>query len=358
MANSTTRNPTLVHRSITRDVVALYKHAFFFHQHALTAFAVLDYSLARFLRIVLAVCADSFSISYGTTWTLPMNGRIVLVLLSIALTSGCSLWKEEKKPKKTSFPAPVRAPDSVTIDVTFVHVPPDTEYLAEELWRDVDEQHLPTELRRRLEANGFRCGMIGSQYPEALEELIAHTENKDQIDTELGAPRVGKAIGQKRIQCRSGKLSKLITSETFPQLAVMTNDDGELRGRSCTNAHCEFSMRSFTLGDGRVRLELTPEIHHGVPKQSIVGGENAFRFDVTQERMSLDQLHIETTLSRGQTLLLTATPEANGVGGQFFRSGKSTRNHAKLLLIRLAQTQMNNLFVSDDIAAPIATPTE
>jgi hypothetical protein len=289
-----------------------------------------------------------------------MNGRVVVIgLLCIALTSGCSLWKEEKKTKKeASFPAPVPAPDSVTIDVTFVHVPPDTEYLAEELWRDVDEQHLPTELRRRLEANGFRCGMIGSQYPEALEELIAHTENKDQFDTEMGAPRVGKATGRKRIQCRSGKLSKLITSETYPQMAVMTNDDGELRGRSCNNAHCEFSMRSFTLGDGRVRFELTPEIHHGVPKQTIVGGQNAFRFDVTQERMSLDQLHIETTLSPGQTLLLTATPEANGLGGKFFRSGKSSKNHAKLLLIRLAQTQMDNLFVPDDIAAPIATPTE
>lgn len=286
-----------------------------------------------------------------------MINRIV-ILLCIGCISGCSLWKEEEKTKEPSYPAPPLVQDRIVVDVTFVHVPPDAEHLAEELWRDVDEQYLPTELRRRLTANGIRCGLIGSKYPDALEELLAHTENKGQMDTELGAPRVGKTTGKRRIQCRSGKRSQIITSETAPHMAVVTNDDGALRGRSCSNAHCEFSMRTFALGDGRVRIELTPEIHHGVPKQSIVGGENAFRFDVTQDRLVLDQFQIETILSPGQSMLLTATPEANGLGSQFFCSQKNPSHHAKLVLIRLAQSQMDNLFAPDEIAVPIATPTE
>lgn len=292
---------------------------------------------------------------------LPKACRILLIL-TCACCCGCSLLKRdrdtESEKEPTTLPTPALAVDSVVVEVTFVHVPPDTEYLARELWRDVDEQHLPTDLRRRLAANGFRCGMIGGQYPDALNELIAHTENKDQIDTELGSPRLGKATGQRRIQCRSGKRSKILTGKTFATLAVVTNDDGMLSGQTCHNAHCEFSMRTFTMGDGRVRLELTPEVHHGQPKQTIVGGENAFRFDVSQQRIALDQLHIETTLSPGQSLLLTATPEAHGLGGKFFCSGKSANEHGKLLLIRLAQSQMNNLFAPDEIATPIATPTE
>lgn len=288
---------------------------------------------------------------------LPMNDRIV-ILLCIVCISGCSIWKNEEKKDKKSSPPPPLIQDRIVLDVTFVHVPPDTEQLADELWRDVDEQRLPTELRRRLEENGFRCGLIGSQYPDALNELMAHSENHGQMDTELGAPRIGKATGTRRIQCRSGKRSQIIAGETVSQMAVMTNDNGILRGQSCNNAHCEFSMRTFALGDGRVRLELTPEIHHGVPKQTIVGGENAFRFDVTQERWVVDQLHIETTLSPGQSLLLTATPEARGLGGKFFGSQKNPGHHAKLILIRLAQSEMNDLFAPDEIAAPIATPTE
>jgi len=286
-----------------------------------------------------------------------MINRIV-ILLCIGCISGCSLWKDEEKAKKPSYPAPPLVQDRIVVDVTFVHVPPDTEHLAEELWRDVDEQYLPTDLRRRLSANGIRCGLVGSKYPDALEELLAHAENKGQMDTELGAPRVGNTTGQRRIQCRSGKRSQIITSETAPHMAVVTNDDGALRGQSCKNAHCEFSMRTFALGDGRVRIELTPEIHHGVPKQSIVGGENAFRFDVTQDRLVLDQFQIKTILSPGQSMLLTAAPEANGLGRQFFCSRKNPNHHAKLVLIRLAQSQMNNLFAPDEIAAPIATPTE
>ena len=64
------------------------------------------------------------------------------------------------------------SPDSVVLEITFVRVPTDAIELLEDMWKDVDELHLPKDQRRRLSANGFRTGIVGTQLPDLVRQLL------------------------------------------------------------------------------------------------------------------------------------------------------------------------------------------
>ena len=56
-------------------------------------------------------------------------------------------------------------PDTVVLEVAFVHLDDNASSAGAELWDEVDEQHLPIDLRRRLQANGLRTGLVEARCP-------------------------------------------------------------------------------------------------------------------------------------------------------------------------------------------------
>lgn len=286
-----------------------------------------------------------------------MSAPRLILLLAIGLAGGCALWKKTPH-EPSSLPAARMSPDSVVLEISLVDVPADARESLEPMWAEIDEQHLPFDVRRRLRANGIRCGLAGTQLPATLRQLLERRENRETVDPEEGAPRVGSNSTQQRIQSRAGRRNRIVTSETRPSMAVMTNDDDAVRGQTCQQAHCELALKTFPQGDGRVQLEITPEIQHGVPQQRIMGGDNAFRIVTDQERLLFDTLRMHAMLAPGQTLVLSCTPEMAGLGGQFFTNLRSGKAQPKLVLVRLEQTQYDDLFAPEQILPPIATPTE
>jgi hypothetical protein len=218
---------------------------------------------------------------------------------------------------------------------------------------------LPVQLRRALGENGFRCGLVGPQLPESLRQLL------DEQDDCLGIPRDdGKAIHGlltplQRLQSRAGRRNKIVASNSVrKRMVVLCREGGQVRGGTFEDAQCVFGLRTFPQGDGGVQLELIPEVQHGPLRQKWVGQEGMWRLDADRERKVFSQLRTEAVLSPGQTFLLTCTADGKGLGGQFFTEDASSGPVRKILLIRLAQTQLDELFAPEQISTPMATPAE
>ena len=70
------------------------------------------------------------------------------------------------------------------------------------MWREVDEQHLPVELRKRLTAAGLRCGIAGNELPLVLQGLMSEVDDDAQVLGEDGQKLSVMRPSRRRLQCR------------------------------------------------------------------------------------------------------------------------------------------------------------
>jgi hypothetical protein len=251
------------------------------------------------------------------------------------------------------------SPDCVVLEVASVKGPPELLALDGDLWKEVDEQCFPTELRCALAENGFRFGVIGPQLPEALRRLLEAGEDSLGIRGADGKAIQGLLAPGQRLQSRAGERYDIVASNApGGEMVVLLREGGQVRGGTYQDAQCVFAMKSFPKGDGRVEVDLTPEVRHGPRRQNWVGREGVFVLDADREREVFKQLRAHALLSPGRTLLLTCTPDPKGLGRQFFVQQLPGGPETKILLIRLAQTQLDDLFAPDQVFSPIATRAE
>jgi hypothetical protein len=186
----------------------------------------------------------------------------------------------------------------------------------------------------------------------AASQLEERAEDTGTNDTQAN-------LKQRRIQCRTGKRTKIVVSRTRPSMSFLTLDAGSVQGKLLENAQCLLALKPYAQGDGRARLDLTPEIEHGELQSDYVdAGQGSLMLRQGRERVVLDRLRSVATLSAGQVLIMSNTPDLKGVGEQFFSETAGGRAERTLLLVRLAQTQWNDLFVPEQFSPPLATPAE
>jgi hypothetical protein len=289
--------------------------------------------------------------------------RAPTILLGAVLTlAGCSLFREPEPNEPSSLP-PVRSMcDAVGLEIVFLKIPVDSSPQIAPMWNEIDETHLPLDLRRRLAANGIRTGLFGPQMPAPLRRtvdgLIFESEEGADPAVKVGS---GPVHTCRQLQSRTGQRSELLASEIQPEIAVLLSDPaGQISGSTYQNAQCIWGLKTSPQGDGRVRVQLTPEIHHGQPRNRWVGQSTGIFRQVTgRSQKSFDDMQIDTYLAPGQTLILSATDELRGLGKHFFDArGADEQQGTKLLLIRLARTQYDDLFSAEQILAPIVPATE
>jgi hypothetical protein len=232
------------------------------------------------------------------------------------------------------------------LEIAFVRLPAADLAAEEAIWQAADEQHFDPLLRRRLAENGLRAGLLGTQLPEAIRQAFAKqpgvlAEGGDDVNDDDAREQ---RRGVRRLQCRQGKRNKVLASRTHPKLAVLTYEDGGLHGKDLTQAQCLFGLRAFPRGDGQVRLELTPEIEHGEMKNQWVGQEGTLMQRIGRDRIAYDVLRISPQLALGQTFVVGSTTDLKGLGENFFSERNLGVSERVFLLIRLAQTQLDDLF--------------
>ncbi|MCE5267856.1 MAG: hypothetical protein LLG00_08215 [Planctomycetaceae bacterium] len=271
--------------------------------------------------------------------------RKAVLLLALLAIAGCApLSKTTKSP----LASPQLSSDSVVLEMFFVRVPFGDAAVNGKLWDQIDEQPLAPELRQRLTRNGFRAGLLGNEMPEELSKLLeladkpAPTQQTEgakveQMDAE---PRVTR----RHLQLRAGQRSEILASSIYPQLPVLVHTAGQLSGQTYTDAQGLFAAKSFPQPDGRVRLELVPELHHGEPRQRWVGGQGMLRLETGRAKQVYEDMTLTADLAPGAMLVLTCLPNRAGSLGHHFFTQSEGRLEQKLLLIRLSQTQHDGLF--------------
>lgn len=251
---------------------------------------------------------------------------------------------------------PRMSSDSVVLDVFFVRFPVGDDEANRVLWQEIDEQQVSAELRKRLSQNGFRVGVIGGQVPITLSKLLelkdkpVSTKGETKIEVaDLGpsAPRVER----RHMPLRRGVRGEILTSAVYEQLPVLFCGQGELCGQTYPQAQALFGIVSFPQGDGRVKIQLVPELQHDQVKQRWVGDQGMMRLESGRPRRTFESLEFSAMLAPGEMLVLTGLPARLGSLGYHFFTERDAGSEAvdqKLLILRLSQTQQNDLFAPSE----------
>lgn len=194
---------------------------------------------------------------------MPSGRPQALLLLAALAIAGCTTPVHKGKSPLT--PAQMWS-DTVVLDVFSVRYPFGDATINEKLWEEIDEQQFPPELRERLTRNGFRAGLVSGQMPVELSKLL-ELSDKPAPDATLGETKIGDLQAEPRVlrrhlQLRAGGSGELVASGIYPELAVLLCEPGQLGGQTYSQAQGILAVKPIPQPDGRIRLELVPELHH------------------------------------------------------------------------------------------------
>lgn len=318
--------------------------------------------ITRLARPTLVPLAHRCALVHGSCRVRPVGlllsmafppPRSILHVLAMIAVAGCAAIP----PAGKSPLAPARmSADSVALDIFFVRFPYGNEDINDRLWDQVDEQHFPAGLRRQLAQNGFRIGLVGEAVPVKLCQLLelngapSAVKGHETVVTNLAEdPRVVR----RHLQLRANQRSEIIASSVYEELPVLTCESGEVSGRSYPKAQGLLVIKSYPQPDGRVRLEVTPELHYGEFRQRYVGSHGVVRLETARSRRTFDNLGVSATLAPGNMILMSSLPNRQGsLGYYFFAHQAPERLEQKLLIIRLSQTQHDGLFSPEELIPP------
>lgn len=253
---------------------------------------------------------------------------------------------------------PRMSADSVVLDLYFVQLPAD-EALDEQLWGELDEQRFSPELRQRLSQNGFRAGVSSWYVPEVLEEFLGDEPSRSfGLETIVEPSDSPPRVLHRHLSLRAGHPGEIVAPGIHERLPVMVREGGEVRGHTFKRAQAVWTIRAHAQSDGRALIEMVPEIQHGDPKTTYVAGEAMLLLDVRRPKEVYKALRIEAALAPGEMLFLGSIPQRVGsLGHHFFAASRDSHDVRRLLVIRLAQTQHDELFGTDDVAEPSPVPS-
>jgi hypothetical protein len=276
-----------------------------------------------------------------------------------AAVAGCAPFKSPDELPGRLLPAARMSPDSVILEIGYAQLALTDQTSYDEVWQQADEQALALELRQELARNGLRCGILGKRIPEKIRTLMdpqSTAIDKRSEDLDVGQTEVDRQT--RRLQCRAGRRAKILCSKSFPQLSLLTRDGGAVRGRQLQQAQCLFGLKPYPQDDGRVQLDLLPEVEHGELKQQWAVGEGTLMQRVGRDKLTFEPLRMSLSLAPGQMLVVSAVEQPIGLGEHFFVESVGGTPQRSLLFVRLAHTQHDNLFAPELSALPLATPGE
>jgi hypothetical protein len=304
-----------------------------------------------------APVADQFSTGISTGRMHRRSLFSMIASFSFAL-SGCSLFNTEADSEKSSsefkLPTPQMPADAVVIELQFLRMSDAKIAEVDQLWQITDEQVLPVQTRKRLEANGLRIGLVPGDMPTIVQQWIAEAQQRLRDETlEQASVASNISLVPKQLTFRAGKRKEiLLHAEQEKWIPVIFQEGDQLCGETFEAPEFILGTTAIPHGDGRATLLFTPEIKYGQVRNVVVGKEAAFRFEWQRQRRAFDELLSQITLSPGQTVIITCTEPPKGLGSQFFitESFSRQREHV-LVLMRLSKTQLDELFDPAGVSA-------
>ena len=270
----------------------------------------------------------------------------IAILSCLALPAvGCQ-WVAPRASERSLLTVAKPSTDSACLEVFFAKFPAGAAEINGPMWDEIDEQQFSPQVRRLLAQNGFRAGVVGSHVPLELAKLLKLTDAprkpaSEQVQSLDAEPTVTLRV----LHSRSGQRNEVLSSQIYEQLPLLVREGDGLRGRTYYKAEGRFGLRSFPEADGRVRLELQPELHHGDPQQKWVGSDGIMRLDSGRPKQVFEELGIKVALLPGQMLVMTNLVDRPGsLGHYFFTEPKSETLTQRLLVVRAAGAAEDQLF--------------
>ncbi len=278
--------------------------------------------------------------------------RWAIVLVSATVFAGCRDWQQSAPSGKTLLKPIDAADDGMQLEIISIRFPLGDETLNKTAWEQIDEQPFPLPARQAMAENGFRAGVIGGQLPPALERLLKSAEQQPAKISEMAA-RLQEApvVSRRQLQLYSGWRGEIVASGIYPALPLLMHDNSGVSGRTYPQAQGILSAKTQALGDRRVKVQLTPELQYGEPRQQWISDDGVLRPQAGKPKRVFDRLAFEAALAPGQMLVLTCTPEKAGTLGHYFFTETTNAGSAddpqmqqKLIVVRLTDTHYSDLF--------------
>jgi len=254
-----------------------------------------------------------------TLWTLLISSLVPVV--------GCSLTGSESSNPAALF-GPLSglgsdldaqdldrlvAPERNTLKVAIATRPIDDPLIDEELWSIADEQVVDSDLRRDLEANGLRIGLIEGDLPPDLEAML---DSEAPYDKRIDPVYISRGDGE-------SALIRVGSGEPPERATIFVSRDGSTSGEDYEAPSGVFDVRAEQSED-RVELKIVPEVHHGPVRRQYAAAEDLgpfepeqFVFKDGQKEKSFRELAARVKLRPSQALVIGCWPDRRGSLGDF-----------------------------------------
>ena len=276
----------------------------------------------------------------------PTNLIFWLILCGICANFSCNLIKF---PKPSGGPiantsVPLNQPtDTVSVEIFIVRLTPHQNELLQQLWREVDEQSLPPQLRRELFAEGFRVGILGNLLSPALAQLL-NVSADGRVDMpwgEIQEVSVADAVREPTVTRNIRNLLPTmralvkIFDTPLPEQVFFREENGMTHGQTYMDAIGLLCVSATANKDGSAQIQIVPEVEHGVSELRVRPVSGMVVQETSRPRYSFESLMVSQRLLPGQWLIMGATtPNAAGAGKTFFVR-RHTGLEQRFLAIRL-----------------------
>ena len=286
--------------------------------------------------------------------------RVTLLAVCLIGLSGCARWDKTDSRSEFKFPTGRLASDAVALEIGIAQLDDSQNEKFEQFWDLLDQQELPLPKRQLMDQNGFRIAIMASHAPAILNELLVPrplefedlTIVEEHMMVEDRLEPKSRMVLHQRIANRNGQVHPIQTSKVHPQFSWILHN-GDLQSIGTGQWVRGFiDVKTLPEGDGTVRLQFSPQIHHGQVRPSFGVANKAFFMDASQTINKLADLMFTVRVRPGETVVIAPTSDVEDLGRLFFGEPEPASDQPvreshmtnRVLLVRVVQTQMDDLF--------------
>jgi hypothetical protein len=232
--------------------------------------------------------------------------RITALVLAMLAVAGCTLNKTEVRRDnllaRVGGNGQLIEPKRCALQVAYLTRPLRDEAIETSLWNTADEQAVAPDVRRALETNGLRIGLITGSLPADVEALL-NASGSDKID-------------RSQVILPDGDRTLLSLAEPTASASLLLCAEGRAYGKDYQDASGWLRVTARQEGPTGVSLRFVPEVHHGPIQHSFgavpTGGSlvpQRFMVKDGQEEETFRELTATLTLLPGQVAVVGCRPE-------------------------------------------------